>query len=460
MFQRDQVSRTGRYQWLKILAGVIVAILLFTGGAVVGFYRFFSRPSDNLIPPEEMDDFAGRINVLILGIDSGANGAGSTSPVGKRSDVMIVASIDPEMKEVGLLSIPRDTRAYIPGKIKNYEKIGHAHAHGGPELAMETVELLLGIPIHHYIRVNFEAFKKGVDMIGGVDMVIPENMDYVDPAQDLYIHIPKGPVHLDGELALQFVRYRSYVDGDIGRIKAQETFLKEVIKKALSLSNILKIPDIIQELLPHVSTSLSTQDLGYLADTCRKMDAGAVKMALVPGVAEYLLEGEYEVSYWIPDKDKTEDVVDELIRGISKERNSQVRVAVQNGCGITGAADTLAILLRDQGFQVVSVGNADKQDYETTEVLASDANRVAQALALRGAKATCPEAKAYKSKNVPEEADVLIIIGRDYKSPTASGGILNRVLSSAARARQKFSSVRRPRPGPDGIMEVEADRYT
>ena len=184
--------------------------------------------------------------MLILGIDTGANGNGSNSPVGKRSDVMMVASIDPEMKEAGLLSIPRDTRAYIPGKIGNHEKIGHAHAHGGPELAMETVELLLDIPIHHYIRVNFEAFKKGVEMIGGVDMVIPEDMHYEDPAQDLYIDIPKGPTHLDGDLALQFVRYREYTNGDIGRIQAQETFLKEVIKKALSLSNILKMPEIIQ----------------------------------------------------------------------------------------------------------------------------------------------------------------------------------------------------------------------
>ena len=422
VFQRDQVSRKGRFQWLRILAAVVAAVLLFGGGALVGFYKFVSRPSENLIPPEEMDDFAGRINVLILGIDTGANGSGSTSPVGKRSDVMIVASIDPEMKEAGLLSIPRDTRAYIPGNIGNYEKIGHAHAHGGPELAMQTAELLLNIPIHHYIRVNFEAFKKGVEMIGGIDMEIPEDMDYDDPFQDLHIHIPKGPTHLDGDLALQFVRYREYTDGDIGRIKAQETFLKEVVKKSLSLSNILKLKDIIQELLPYVKTSLSTKDLLYLGETCRQMKSGSIKMGLVPGVAEYLTEGEYEVSYWIPDMDKMKDKVDEFVRGISRERNAQVKIAVENGCGITGAADTLATLLRDQGFQVVSVGNADKQDHETTQILAGNDKRDAPALALRGVKTTCPEAKAYKSKEVPEGADVLVVIGRDYKSPTGSGG--------------------------------------
>ncbi len=422
VFQRDQVSRKGRNQWLKVIAAVVVAIVLFVGGTLVGFYRFASQPSENLIPPEEMDDFAGRINVLILGIDVGANGSTSPSPVGKRSDVMIVASIDPEMKEAGLLSVPRDTRAYIPGRIGDYEKVGHAHAHGGPELAMQTVELLLGIPVHHYIRVNFEAFEKGVDMIGGVDMEIPEAMDYEDPFQDLFIHIPEGPVHLDGKLALQFVRYREYVDGDIGRIKAQETFLKAVIKKAFSLSNILKMKDLVHELLPYVSTSLQTQDVLYLADTCRQMQAGSIKTGMVPGVAKDLTEGESWVSYWMPDADKTEGVVDQLIRGISRERNAQVKVAVENGCGIAGAADTLATLLRDQGFQVVSVGNADKQDHETTRILASNDKRDAQALALRGAKATCPEAKAYKSKDVPEGADVLIIIGADYKLPMGSGG--------------------------------------
>lgn len=422
VFQRDEVSGKSRKQWLKILAAVVVAMILFVGGTLVGFYRFASRPSENLIPPEEMADFAGRINVLILGIDVGANGSASSSPVGKRSDVMIVASIDPEMKEAGLLSIPRDTRAYIPGRIGDYEKIGHAHAHGGPELAMQTVELLLDIPVHHYIRVNFEAFEKGVEMIGGIDMEILEDMDYEDPFQDLYIHIPKGPAHLDGKLALQFVRYRDYVDGDIGRIRAQEAFLKAVVKKSLSLSNIVKIPDLIEELLPYVSTSLQTQDLLYLGETCRQMQSGSIKMSMMPGVAKDLTEGDSWVSYWIADTEKTEGVVDQLIRGISKERNAQVKVAVQNGCGIAGAADTLATLLRDQGFEVVSVGNADKQDYETTRVHSNNDRRDAQALALRGAKSTCPEAKAYKSKDVPEEADVLIIIGGDYKLPTGSGG--------------------------------------
>ncbi len=425
VFRREQVRKPNRRSWFRAVGAILGAVLLFGGGAVLGFMKFATRPSDGLIRPEDQAEFQGRVNVLVLGIDGGVNGAGKlSSPVGKRSDVIMVVSIDPELHEVGILSVPRDTRAFIPKDISDYEKIGHAHAYGGPSLAVETVEMLLKIPIHHYVRVDFEGFKKVVDKLDGIDMDVPEDMNYKDPYQDLVINIPKGPQHLDGEAALGFVRYRQYTTGDIGRIQAQELFLKTLIKKTVSLKNALKIPDLIGEILPYFSTSLSRQDLLYLATVAGKMQQEDVKMGLLPGNFEDRVEGQWTLSYWIHDSAGTEKIVSELVLGIDPERNGNIRVAVENGCGITGAADRLATILRDEGFQVVSVGNAKRQDYTTTCVKATGEQQSGQVLVLRGIKAICSQAQALKvkDKDVPEGADVLVVIGRDFKMPISRPG--------------------------------------
>ncbi len=422
VFEREQVSKPPGHQWLRVILGIVVAILLFGCGAFIGFLKFASHPSGSLIPPDAQAEFQGRVNVLVLGLDGGVNGAVRSSSAGKRSDVIMVASIDPELNEMGILSVPRDTRAFIPQDISDYEKIGHAHAYGGAGLAVETVEMFLKIPIHHYICVDFEGFKKVIDKMGGIDIDVPENMKYRDPFQDLVIDIPQGPAHLNGEEALGFVRYRQYIDADIGRIRAQEIFLRALMKQALSLQNVFKIHDLVNEMLPYFKTSLGAQDLLYLADVCRKMDQDHVKMGVIPGNGEDRFEGALTVNYWIHEPEGTAKIVDELVKGISYERNRTIKVAIENGCGVTGAADSLATILRHEGFEVVSVGNAKRQDYTSTRVQAGPDNKVDQVLVLRGIKSLAPGAEGYKSKDVPEDAHILVIIGSDYKMPAFSSG--------------------------------------
>ncbi len=425
VFQREEVQLPGRRQWLYVLGAVILAVLLFGGGAIIGFMRFATHPSDVLIPPEIQDEFQGRINILVMGIDGGVNGGSKSSPDGKRSDVLMVLSVDPDLQEVGVLSIPRDTRAFIPKEISDYQKIGHAHAYGGAQLAIDTVEMLLKIPIHHYVRVDFEGFVAVIDRLDGIDIDVPGDMYYKDPFQDLLINIPKGPQHLDGKTALGFVRYREYDMGDIDRIKAQELFLKALIQKAVKLRNVFKIPDLIADMQPYFSTSLTTQDLLYLSSVAMKMEPDDIKMGLLPGTPEDRLEGETKVSYWIHDSSGSEKMVDRLINGIDLERNAFIRVAVENGCGITGAADKLATVLRNEGFQVVSVGNAKRQDYLVTDVMAVSEKKGDLVLVHRGIKSICSQAQGLKAKDkdMPEEADVLVIIGKDFKMPIVGPGL-------------------------------------
>lgn len=417
VYQRTQVTQRRKPRWVKVFGILLGAALLFTSGLAYGFYRYIRSSQDSLA----LTETGGRINILVLGVDGGVNGKLRKADVtGTRSDVIMVVSIDPQLKEAGILSIPRDTRVYIP-EVEDYEKIAHAHAYGGPALAVKTVEQFLKVPIHYYVRVDFEAFKKAVDVLGGVDVYVPQDMDYDDPYQNLYIHIKKGNQHLNGEQALQFVRYRQYDGGDIDRIKAQEEFLKAVIKKASSLSSVLKVPDLIRELSPYIKTDLTTQEMLNLAAVAAGIKPASVQMGIIPGTPQYISDGEYVLSYWIADLQKTAEMVDRFLKGIDREKNASVRIAIENGSGIPGAADSLASILRGQGFQVVSVGNASRQNYTQTRVLAPADRQAQQSLVVAALRPMCSDVKAYRTSQV-SGADVLIIIGKDYKKPDVLGG--------------------------------------
>ena len=410
-----------RTSWPKAAALVVGVMLLFLAGAAFGFYRYATGPSKTLIPPQYVEVYEGRINILLLGIDAGVNGKLKNPLVdqnGTRSDVVILVSLDPETKEVGALWIPRDTRVYVPDVVFDYEKVTHAHAYGGPALAVKTVEGFLNVPIHHYARIDFEGFRKAVDLLGGVDIDVPHDMDYDDPYQNLHIPLKKGPQHLDGDQALGLVRFRDYRNGDIGRIQVQELFLKALIKKAVSLSGALKIPELIRTMTPYAKTDLATQDILNLANMALAVKPENVRMAIVPGSAQDINDGGQVLSYWVSDRVGTEELVNEIIRGMSREKNALVRVAIENGNGVSGAADALATVLRAEGFNVVSVGNASKQGYAETRVIAKT-EKAARWSVLRSLKTYCPQAKTY-SGNVPTGADVLIIVGRDFKLPFGS----------------------------------------
>ncbi len=396
---------------LKKVWIVVLAVVLFGAGTVFGMYSYLKAYSSSY-PFSSGDVVAesSRINILVIGIDGGVNGKVNTSgKTGTRSDVMMVVSIDPELKKVGVLSVPRDTRVLIP-TVNSIEKAGHAHAYGGPDLVVETLENLLEIDIHRYVRVDFEGFKKVIDVLGGVYIDVPEDMNYEDPYQNLYIHIEKGPQLLNGEKALGFVRYRQYRNADIGRIEAQHLFLEALADKVLSVATLPKIPQIVSEIMPYVVTDLSNEDIMYLASVGLNIKMQDVEMGVLPGSDGYI----GDLSYWLVDAEKAQETVDRLLRGIDRAKNANVKVSVQNGCGIPGAADYVASILRSYDFQVVSVDDASRFDYEETRVLAPNEQKDVQIEILRILKSTSDQAKAYVSHDLPDEADVLVIIGNDF----------------------------------------------
>lgn len=173
---------------------IIILILLIS---IVGYIY---------INNEYLNSSSDRTNILLFGIDSES----LSSEKGTRSDTIMLLSLDPSVKEPILISIPRDTRVKIPDR-NTQEKINHAHAYGGTELLVKTVEEFLNLQIDYYVKINYLAVEEIVNAIGGVSIDVPIDMRYEDPYADppLNINIKQGLQTLNGREALHFLRFRS-----------------------------------------------------------------------------------------------------------------------------------------------------------------------------------------------------------------------------------------------------------
>ena len=242
-------------------------------------------------------------NILVSGLDDDNGG----------SDTNILVRFDVPNKRIDLVSLPRDT--LLHNEYRN-NKLNFAYAKGGTELLMEQIENLLGIPVDFYVTVNLKGFIALVDQIDGVDFDIPINMDYDDPYQDLHIHFTKGPRHLNGQEAMEVVRFRHNNDGtgygteDIGRIGTQQAFLKAVAKQLLQIGNVKNIPALVDIFYTYVKTDLTTGNLVWLGNEALNIGTENIHFATLPGDGS----GYYnKQSVYVLDAQATCDLVNEAL---------------------------------------------------------------------------------------------------------------------------------------------------
>ena len=240
---------------------------------------------------------------LLLGIDS----KDVNKSKGDRTDTMMLCRVDKSTGDISILSIPRDTKAHIRGR-KNDEKINHAHAYGGPELSVKAVKDLLGINLEYYVRVDYNIVKEYVNLIDGVEIDVPMDMKYSDPTADppLYINLKKGYQTLYGDESLQFLRYRKgYADQDLGRIKAQQEFMKVLIEKTLRPANIVNIPQMIKSYYDNVDTNIPLDVIMKFAMKAKVFSTDRVEMATLPGDGKYI----NGVSYFVIQEEESHNLV-------------------------------------------------------------------------------------------------------------------------------------------------------
>jgi len=234
------------------------------------FGQFEEKPEEK--PPEW--EGSERVNVLLMGGDE----RGLRENEVARSDSMLVVSIDPVSKRIHLFSVLRDTYVKIPGHSSN--RVNTAITLGGPQLAMKTIGNMLGLDIQYYVYVDFQGFIKLIDAIGGVDFYVEKDMHYTDSADGhkYDIDLKKGQQHLDGDKALQYVRFRHDKMSDFTRTGRQRDFLKAIAGKLQSGWNLIKLPEILGEVTPYLETNMTPNDMLKLASLGYKShQAGSVQ---------------------------------------------------------------------------------------------------------------------------------------------------------------------------------------
>jgi putative uncharacterized protein lytR len=252
-----------------------------------------------------------RLNVLVLGMEH------------TRTDTIMVATFDPVSKTLNIISIPRDTyvdRSEYPDyyPYNTYKKINALYelptTEGGVERLASKVSEILGIPIHDYIMVSYDAVADITDAVGGVDVEIKHPMYYDDPWSDppLHVNFSVGTAHLDGKNAIEYLRWRHNNDGsygnegDEGRVKRQQGFLKKVLEKAL---NPTVFPKLVEATFKNVKTSLELGKAMSLASDVTSMPKENIRFYQEVGTPAYF----NGLWYYLLDADKTTALMSKIM---------------------------------------------------------------------------------------------------------------------------------------------------
>jgi LCP family protein required for cell wall assembly len=418
-------------------------------------------------PASEKLDISGRINILLLGED---NVEGS-----KRSDTVAFVAVDVDERNMRILSLPRDTRVYIPGH--GNQKLNHAYAYGNVELLKATVERFLGTTIHYYVKIDYDNFPTLVDLVGGVDILVGKPMKYEDKRGKLKIDIAAGKQRMNGDLALKYVRFRKDAQGDIGRIMRQQQFLKALLHRMYDPENMMRFATLAQEITNTIKTDMRPSLTLQLCSFVKKLDkqTDRIFFTMLPGTPAQI----DKLSYWVAepsavarfltaDADELKSIVSEAKVANKKQTINSIddagyefdapeepgaayaaeradmpspqdilsiitsipeAVAVLNGTGKNGVGQSIASQLQRMGVDVAKVDNAKHFDYRSSNIIYPEGapestKKTAQLLSkLCGISGTLT--RSNKLASYPS-----LIVGHDYET------LLKRLENSYAPLQQ------------------------
>jgi len=288
---------------LKLLAVLsLVFMAAFLGGALIGKYLDGDFGHVSL---ENRSKRGKPVNILFMGID--ARGVEENS----RSDTMILASIDRQNKKIAMVWIPRDTRVEVSRN--HYNKINSVNYVDGPQAACKTVGKLLDTRVDYYVVTNFYGFEKIIDIIGGVNIYVEQDMNHWDPDPYLAIHLKKGQQKLNGADALRYVRYRGTPTADIGRTQQQQKFIKALAAEMFKAGTIAKLPRLLPEIKNNIHSNIPMSDLMYLMKVAGDFEDQQIITQTLPGYS--YTDPASGASYWVADSEKAEGILDKLFAG-------------------------------------------------------------------------------------------------------------------------------------------------
>lgn len=336
-------------------------------GQKTGILSLFNSKNQQLKGESE-----GRTNILLLG-----NG-GANHPGGGLTDTMMVMSIDWSTKKIALISLPRDLWVKIPAS--GYAKINYAFydgnqkpkvTGGGGKVASTVVSEVVGLPIHYYLSLDFEGFKKMVDTLGGVDIYVDKALyDPYYPAPDMVhydpLKITAGLHHMDGSLALKYARSRE-TTSDFDRSRRQQQVMLAIKEKTLSLetlANPKKITDLLTILGNHLRTNMSVSEIRSLWDKIKGIDTqNMINKVFDTTPGSVLTSLQDERGYIIIPKkgignySDIQSIVKNIFNQTQTTPQEKLKIEVLNGTKKQGAATQVSQLLKNYGYNVVRVGN-------------------------------------------------------------------------------------------------------
>jgi LCP family protein required for cell wall assembly len=387
---------------------VTLAVLAVTGSATafVAYQRLNGNidqaPIDELLgddrPEKVVEDEASEpLNILLMGSDARQGQAAQNTP-GERSDTTILLHLAADRESATAVSIPRDSVVDIPECLRadgrtvparDAQMFNSAFSEGGAACTVKTVEKLTDIRIDNYVVIDFRGFKDMVNALGGVQVCIP----YAVTDSKSHLDLEKGIQNVRGRQALAYVRTRHGLgDGsDLSRIDRQQAFLSSMVSKVKDKGLLLR-PVKLYNFLAAATNSITTdvgglRDMANLARDVRGLETSNIDFVTVPN-EPYTLDPnrvqwkDSATALWrslrfdqpLPGKEPTTPSPSSTASPsptgpplVTPPEN--VRVQVLNGSGTAGEASRVAKDLTAAGFQVVGVGNADRNDYATTQVL-------------------------------------------------------------------------------------------
>lgn len=259
-------------------------------------YQVLDRDKAEVVRTEKIQISKEPFNVLLVGLEDQGGGA--------RSDVLMLLTVNPQTKEVYMLSIPRDTRTIVP-ELGYNTKITHSYGNGGIESTIDTVSELLDVPIDYYVTTNFQGFEDIVDTLGGIEVDVPFTFKAQLTGSLQWKTYHEGPMELNGNEALAYVRMRkSDPKGDMGRNERQQQVIKEIVSKSTSFGSINKIDDLMQDLGNNVRTNIPPSKFLSFIELYTKIKDAPIQNLTLEGHDEWIKS----VYYYIPSEDSIADI--------------------------------------------------------------------------------------------------------------------------------------------------------
>lgn len=436
----------------SLFSFVIIGVMLFGfmfGNAYLKARKIFGggggAPALNadVDPTKLKGEGDGRVNILLLGKGgAGHDGADLT-------DTILIASIDPIQKEMSLLSLPRDfyvsssdnykinsVYSQAKSKVLSGKKTAdiNKRAEDAGEAAIESkVEEITGIPMHYYVMVDFTAFEKAINIVGGIDVNVSKDNVVFERLWDETTHknytldVKQGPNHFDGQRALFYARSRhTSARGDFDRSERQRLMLvalKDKVTSAGTYSNPVKITQLVNDFGDHVHSNLSTGEILRVYDVVKSIDStkiGSVDLVTPPNVliAGGMVNGNSVQQPKAGAKDYSE--IQNYIRNTLRDgylRKENANIAVFNGSTINGLAGKRATDLKSYGYNITTVDNAPTKNYTHTVLVdfTGGKKKYTQHYLEQRLKVTAVSQLPDSNIN-PNGADFVIILGQNESS--------------------------------------------